>query len=91
MNLSMKTGRNESCPCGSGLKYKKCCLPKEQDKQQKRIIRERERYRQRFLESQKEYREGNGPIQDSFKDFFDDLDIIPDSEWKGWTQRDEEG
>lgn len=20
-----KTGRNESCPCGSGLKYKKCC------------------------------------------------------------------
>lgn len=24
----MKTGRNESCPCGSGLKYKKCCLNK---------------------------------------------------------------
>lgn len=22
----MKTGRNEPCPCGSGLKYKKCCL-----------------------------------------------------------------
>lgn len=22
-----KTGRNDSCPCGSGLKYKKCCLP----------------------------------------------------------------
>lgn len=21
----MKTGRNEPCPCGSGLKYKKCC------------------------------------------------------------------
>ena len=20
--------RNEKCPCGSGLKYKKCCLPK---------------------------------------------------------------
>jgi hypothetical protein len=20
-------GRNESCPCGSGLKFKKCCLP----------------------------------------------------------------
>jgi len=20
-------GRNEPCPCGSGLKYKKCCLP----------------------------------------------------------------
>ncbi len=24
----MKIGRNEPCPCGSGLKYKKCCLNK---------------------------------------------------------------
>lgn len=24
----MKTGRNEPCPCGSGKKYKKCCLGK---------------------------------------------------------------
>ncbi|MBU2644703.1 SEC-C domain-containing protein [bacterium] len=23
--LSRKPGRNDSCPCGSGLKYKKCC------------------------------------------------------------------
>ncbi|MFC6478442.1 SEC-C metal-binding domain-containing protein [Pseudomonas asuensis] len=21
-----KYGRNEPCPCGSGIKYKKCCL-----------------------------------------------------------------
>jgi hypothetical protein len=25
---SKKVGRNESCPCGSGRKYKKCCLPR---------------------------------------------------------------
>ncbi|GMU57712.1 MAG: hypothetical protein AMXMBFR33_68580 [Candidatus Xenobia bacterium] len=25
-----KTGRNDPCPCGSGLKHKKCCLEKEQ-------------------------------------------------------------
>ena len=25
-----KVGRNEPCPCGSGKKYKKCCLPNEQ-------------------------------------------------------------
>lgn len=25
----MKTGRNDACPCGSGLKYKKCCADKE--------------------------------------------------------------
>jgi hypothetical protein len=22
-----KPGRNDPCPCGSGIKYKKCCLP----------------------------------------------------------------
>jgi hypothetical protein len=24
----LKTGRNDPCPCGSGKKYKHCCLPK---------------------------------------------------------------
>lgn len=27
----MKIGRNEPCPCGSGLKYKKCCLGKTEE------------------------------------------------------------
>ncbi len=26
--ISAKTGRNDPCPCGSGRKYKKCCLGK---------------------------------------------------------------
>jgi len=25
----VKTGRNDPCPCGSGIKYKKCCLGKD--------------------------------------------------------------
>lgn len=25
---TLKVGRNDPCPCGSGLKYKKCCLNK---------------------------------------------------------------
>ncbi|MCU0593325.1 MAG: type I methionyl aminopeptidase [Desulfobacterales bacterium] len=30
MNLKpTKVGRNDPCPCGSGLKYKKCCMGKE--------------------------------------------------------------
>jgi len=33
-----KVGRNDPCPCGSGLKYKKCCLPK--DREKKKIERE---------------------------------------------------
>lgn len=27
-NTKTKTGRNDPCPCGSGKKYKKCCLKK---------------------------------------------------------------
>ncbi len=25
-----KTGRNDPCPCGSGAKYKRCCLPRDE-------------------------------------------------------------
>ena len=28
VRTSLKTGRNDPCPCGSGLKFKKCCLGK---------------------------------------------------------------
>ena len=28
-NKFFKSGRNDPCPCGSGLKYKKCCLNKD--------------------------------------------------------------
>jgi len=24
----MRIGRNDACPCGSGKKYKKCCINK---------------------------------------------------------------
>jgi uncharacterized protein YecA (UPF0149 family) len=26
LSSSIKVGRNDPCPCGSGKKYKKCCL-----------------------------------------------------------------
>lgn len=29
--MSSKISRNEPCPCGSGLKYKKCCINKKFD------------------------------------------------------------
>lgn len=28
--MTEKVGRNAPCPCGSGLKYKNCCINKEQ-------------------------------------------------------------
>jgi preprotein translocase subunit SecA len=29
IKTKQKIGRNDPCPCGSGKKYKKCCLGKE--------------------------------------------------------------
>jgi len=33
-------GRNDPCPCGSGKKYKKCCLPKQEAEEGKVIAME---------------------------------------------------
>ena len=48
-----KIGRNDPCPCGSGLKYKKCCMNKEEHSGEpvdvKRLYAER--YRIRLKES----------------------------------------
>lgn len=38
----MSIGRNDSCPCGSGKKYKNCCLKSENKKQV--ILQQRERF-----------------------------------------------
>jgi preprotein translocase subunit SecA len=32
MKIGNKVGRNDPCPCGSGKKYKKCCLGKDERK-----------------------------------------------------------
>ncbi len=44
-------GRNEPCPCGSGKKYKKCCMPKETavDLQELRRSRAEENLRSEIL------------------------------------------
>jgi len=34
-----KIGRNDPCPCGSGKKYKKCCLAKEQQQPRRATVR----------------------------------------------------
>ncbi len=37
-----KIGRNDPCPCGSGKKYKNCCLKKDQAAEREAILAERE-------------------------------------------------
>jgi len=34
-----KIGRNESCPCGSGKKYKRCCLSQQNGKKKTSMIK----------------------------------------------------
>jgi hypothetical protein len=35
--MGHKIGRNDPCPCGSGKKYKRCCLLQDEEKQQSKI------------------------------------------------------
>ncbi len=37
---SERIGRNDPCPCGSGLKYKKCCLGKEEVSQKENSLKD---------------------------------------------------
>jgi hypothetical protein len=39
-----KVGRNDSCPCGSGKKYKRCCAKKEAEMSQRELPSGRFRY-----------------------------------------------
>ncbi|MCK8600564.1 SEC-C metal-binding domain-containing protein [Desulfoferrobacter suflitae] len=49
-----KVGRNEPCPCGSGRKFKKCCLPKQEEMRkaipadQLQELEEKQRLRERL-------------------------------------------
>lgn len=48
--MAMKIGRNDPCPCGSGRKYKHCCLIKEQETAHARKAAEREQISSTVLE-----------------------------------------
>ena len=37
--MTNKTSRNDPCPCGSGRKYKKCCLEKDQASERAELTR----------------------------------------------------
>lgn len=37
--MPVKTGRNDPCPCGSGKKYKHCCLPQDQAVEHDKLAR----------------------------------------------------
>jgi tetratricopeptide (TPR) repeat protein len=36
--MATKTGRNDPCPCGSGKKFKQCCLRKEEQAEREAVV-----------------------------------------------------
>jgi len=50
-NKIFKGGRNAPCPCGSGLKYKKCCLGKDEWDPQRLRAEYAKKYRIRFKQA----------------------------------------
>jgi hypothetical protein len=42
-NTGAQVGRNDRCPCGSGRKYKQCCLGKDEEKARKARAKEAEK------------------------------------------------
>jgi tetratricopeptide (TPR) repeat protein len=55
--MAKKVGRNEPCPCGSGKKYKKCCLPREREQQRLATTGESARARERESRARERERE----------------------------------
>jgi tetratricopeptide (TPR) repeat protein len=52
-----KPGRNDPCPCGSGNKYKRCCLAKDQAAQREGLAEAQTRREQRAAERHRHERE----------------------------------
>ncbi|MHC1727565.1 MAG: YecA family protein [Syntrophobacteraceae bacterium] len=70
----VKTGRNAPCPCGSGKKYKKCCLAKEREA--RRSSSEDQERRQLQVKRQPE--EDRELFEDEFH--YDNLDEVDEEE-----------
>lgn len=59
-----KVGRNEPCPCGSGKKYKKCCLPRAEALESETPA---------YMQESADYEEYSG-VDDGIDPFVDELD-----------------
>ena len=67
--MNLKAGRNEPCPCGSGKKYKKCCMKTQEIKENaERKLREKilefsrePLFKAEFEEARKVFLEGREP------------------------------
>jgi len=67
-----KPGRNDPCPCGSGNKYKKCCLPKQQAAEREGLLEAEARRAERAAAERLRARELNAAFAARLADAPDD-------------------
>jgi tetratricopeptide (TPR) repeat protein len=67
-----KTGRNDPCPCGSGRKYKVCCLQKDEEV-------ERERFRRAAAEAAAQAAKTRREAEATLEALEDERDLAEDS------------
>ena len=73
-----KTGRNDPCPCGSGKKYKHCCLEKDRAAELAPLAAKRaelQTQREQHREQVKDYFE---PVPDEYQKLDDDSNAVVD-------------
>jgi tetratricopeptide (TPR) repeat protein len=73
-----KPGRNDPCHCGSGAKYKKCCLAKDEAAQRERMAEARARREDRAAERRLPVRELKVAIAARLAAHLDDDDTLTD-------------
>jgi tetratricopeptide (TPR) repeat protein len=68
-----KTGRNDPCPCGSGKKYKKCCLPKHEAQERDRAVEQQVAREERAAAHRASLREARARMLAGVEDDLDEL------------------
>jgi tetratricopeptide (TPR) repeat protein len=68
-----KAGRNDPCPCGSGKKYKKCCLPKHEAQERQRAAKQQAEREERATAHRASLREARARMLAGVEDDIDDL------------------
>ena len=68
-----KTGRNDPCPCGSGKKYKKCCLPNHEAEERLRAAGQQAEREERAAAHRLSLREARAGMLAGVEDDIDQL------------------
>jgi hypothetical protein len=87
----MKAGRNEPCPCGSGKKYKKCCLEKDEQIVLDEVVKKFSNYKPEVDEWEPEdnlWNDNHEPIEE---DDFEEEEDKEEEEDDFEEEEDEEG